>query len=217
MTGHQYEQFARAVLVRELKLSPDELRSTRMPGVQFPGEKELKHQIDLFYVDETEVAEYITIFQCKYRKSRKVGQAEVLLLASVRSNISASKAILVTNRGFTSGADSAAARGKIGLSVITPRIDVYGIDKALRGEDLFQSIDAKLQESPHGYDFEVKRKFAPDPGDRSMDLMSAFISRPTVRRQVVSSARAPEVPKVVKQITRHSPNIVRKGMDSFKK
>lgn len=217
MTGHQYEQFARAVLVRELKLSPDELRSTRMPGAQFPGEKELKHQIDLFYVVETEIAEYITIFQCKYRKSRKVGQAEVLLLASVRSNISASKAILVTNRGFTSGADSAAARGKIGLSVITPRIDIYEIDKALRGDDLFDAIDAKLQGSAHGYNFHVERKIAADPIHHNMDAMRAFISHPPARRQVVSVARSPEAPKAAKQITRDSPNIVRKGMDSFKK
>ena len=220
MTGHQYEQFVRAVLVRRVRrfrLSPDKLRSTRASGVQFPGEKEPKHQIDLLYVDENEIAEYTTIIECKYHGSRKVEQGEIEKLAYVKSSLRASKAILVTNCGFTDGADRVAEAEKIALLVITPRISVDEIDKGLSGDDLFQAVDARLQAEPDGYDFDVKRKITPDPSDRSMDLVSALISHPTIRHQTVSFPRDRGVPRVVKQITRDAPNVVRKTMDIFKK
>lgn len=216
MTGTQYEQFVRAVLVRRLGWSPDKFRSALVPGKQFPDGKGSKHQIDLLYVDEDEIAKYKIIIECKYW-SKKVDQPVVVKLAQVKSAISASKAIIVTNCGFTSGAYSVADAEDIALSVITPQIDVDEIDKALSVDDLFQAIDAKLQENPKGYIFDPKRKFAPDPSDRSMDLMSALVSRPTVGRQVTGFTRAIEAPKVVKQIVGNSPAVVHKTMGDFKK
>ena len=217
MTGHQYEQFVRAVLIRELKWSPDKLQSTRVPGVQFPGEKGPKHQIDLLYVYENEIAEYTTIIECKYHGSRKVEQGEIGNLAYVKSSLHASKAILVTNYGFTDGVERVAEAEKIALLVITPHINVDEIDKGLSGDGLFQVINARIRENPRGYDFDVKRKIAPDPSDRSMDLLSALISHPTIRHQTVSFPRDTGVQKVVKQITRDNPTVVRKTMDVFKK
>ena len=217
MTGHQYEQFVRAVLIRELKWSPDKLQSTRVPGVQFPGEKGPKHQIDLLYVDENEIAEYTTIIECKYHGTRKVEQGEIGNLAYVKSSLRASKAILVTNYGFTDGAETVARAEKIALLVITPHINVNEIDKGLSGEDLFRVIDTRIQESSHAYNFDVKKKIASDPNDRSIDLVSSLISKPTIRHQAVILPRYSGVQKVVKQVTRDTPAIVRKTPGIFKK
>ena len=74
MTGPEYEQFVRAVLSEKLKLPPEELQSTHSPGATLPGTSNLQHQIDLFYVQETEVAKYVTIIECKYRGTRPVDQ-----------------------------------------------------------------------------------------------------------------------------------------------
>lgn len=217
MTGYQYEQFVRAVLIRELKWSSDKLRSTRVSGVKFPGEKGAKHQIDLLYIDENKIAEYTTIIECKYHKSRKANQGEADKLAYVKSSLRASKAILVTNLGFTAGAESVAETEKIALLVITPNINVDKIDKGFRGDDLFRAIDTRIQESSDAYGFDVKRKIASDPNDRSIDLVSELISQPTIRHQAVIFPRHSGVQKVVKQVTRGTPAIVRKTPGIFKK
>ena len=118
MKGPEYEQFVRAVLSRKLGLRPDELRSTHAPGVTLPNASDVEHQVDLFFVQETEVVEYITIIECKYRESRPVDQALVQNLAFVRDSIRAHKAIMVTNKGFTSGAKAVAESQKIALLLI---------------------------------------------------------------------------------------------------
>ena len=94
MKGTDYEQVVRAVLVQKLDISPDELKSVREHGATLPGTPELKHQIDLFHVDSTEIADYITIIECKYRTSASIDQEELAKLAFVKSSIKASKPFL---------------------------------------------------------------------------------------------------------------------------
>ena len=127
MKGLEYEQFVRAILSEKLKLAPEELQSTHAPGVVLPGASSLQHQIDLFYVQETEVAKYLTIVECKYRASRPVDQQLVQNLAFVRENVRAHKAIMVTNVGFTNGAKAVAESQEIALVVIEPRLSAFTV------------------------------------------------------------------------------------------
>ncbi len=217
MTGNQYEQFVRAVLVRESNFSLDKLKSTKSPGVQFSGNKSPMHQIDLLYVEETEIAEYTTIIECKYHESRKSDQEEVQNLAYVRSDMRASKAILVTNNGFTDGAERIADAQKIALLVITPRIEVGNIEGQPNADVLFQIIDTKLRENPQGYDFDVKRKFVNEPNDRSIDLVSSLLSNSVIRNQTAVFAGNQRVQAFTKQVTSNSPNVVHKTMDFKRK
>ena len=116
MNGTEYEQFVRAVLCRRLGIPADAMQSTHAEGVTLPNSDGVEHQIDLFFIDETEIAEYVTIIECKYRTSRPVDQMLVQNLAFVRDNTRAHKAILVSNQGFTSGAKAVAESQKIALS-----------------------------------------------------------------------------------------------------
>jgi hypothetical protein len=86
MNGIEYEQLVRAVLVKTLKIDPTELKSAREEGATLPGTPELKHQIDLFHIDRTEIADYITVIECKFRGSSPVDQEELAKLA-VRSEV----------------------------------------------------------------------------------------------------------------------------------
>src|SRR4051812_36192564 len=99
MTSQDYEQFVRAVLAERLKLRPERIKSMRSPGTTLPHAPGLRHQIDLMYIHENELAEYVTIIECKYRTSANVDQPELQNLAFVKGSVGAHKAIMVTNHG----------------------------------------------------------------------------------------------------------------------
>src|SRR5437867_2678095 len=117
MNGQEYEQFVRAVIARRCRIDPARITSVRLPGAILPGNPQVRHQVDLFFTERIGDADYLTIIECKYHESSKVEQEDVAKLAHTKLSLRAAKAILVTNTGFTSGADALAASERIALLV----------------------------------------------------------------------------------------------------
>lgn len=216
MEGIEYEQFVRAVLVKRLNLPPESLISSREAGLTFPGNPKLIHQIDLIYREETDVAEYITIVECKYRKSAKVDQEEVAKLAFAKSSIKASKAILVTNIGFTKGADSLAASEKIALLKIVPHIETPIKADYKNSNELFSIFTQKLKKSKSPHEVVVCRKLVAGPDEGGTDLISSLLKDPEVRIIAEGALKNPEIRKAADEFLRDNPDIVRKGIDVLK-
>jgi hypothetical protein len=201
--GPEYEQLVRAVLSQRLGLPPEDLRSTRAPGAVLPNAGSIRHQIDLFYVHETEVAKYVTIVECKYRNSRLIDQERVQNLAFVRNSMSAHKAIMVTNIGYTPGAKSVADSQQIALLVVEPGPTVSSLPEDAKVEDVFASFQAQISKDPSCCDTVVVRKLRADPSDRARDLAS-LLADPSVR-------------ETVRRFTASNPGIARAAMDFLRK
>lgn len=216
MNGREYEQFVRAVLVKRLNLPPNALLSSREAGLTFSGAPELMHQIDLIYREETGVAEYITIIECKYRESSKIDQEQVAKLAYVKSNIKASKAILVTNKGFTKGADSLAASEKIALLKIVPHIKTPLKDDYKSINELFSIFEQRIKESKSSHEVVVCRKLTSRPGEGGTDLVSSLLKDPEIREIAIEALKNPEIRRATKEFLNDNPDIVKRGMDVLK-
>jgi Restriction endonuclease len=216
MTGREYEQFVRAVLSRKLNIPPDTLRSTHSPGVTLPNAGGIEHQIDLFYVDETEVAEYVTIIECKYRGSRPVDQILVQNLAFVRTNTRAHKAILVSNQGFTDGAYKVAESQTIALLTIKPTSEYVSARGDSDVDMMFRAIQSEIDRIPRSYEVIVVHKLH-DDGTGSRNLVADLLADPRIREKAAELLRDPNVQETAQRIAADNPDLARRAMDFLRK
>ena len=218
MTGAEYEQFVRAVLVRRLGLRPDQLRSAKATGVSFPGSEEVRHQIDLFFMEEGEVADYLTIIECKYRESSPIDQEEVGKLAFVKTSLRASKAILVTNKGFTSGARAVATAEKIALLVVEPQVAIRGniASSSDNVDELFAAAQAALDRAG-SHKVTIVCRCLPDPNDHGTDLITGLLSDPAIRAEAERLVNDPGVREQVADIARRNPDLARQAVSFLKR
>ncbi len=216
MTGPEYEQFVRAVLCRKLNILPEKLQSTRSPGVSLPNAGDIEHQIDLFYVDETEIAEYVTIIECKYRGSRPVDQTLLQNLAFVRDNTRAHKAIMVSNQGFTDGAYKIAESQKIALLTIEPTREYTPAQPNTDVDELFRVIQNEIDRTPSSYDVVVVHKLH-DDGTGGRNLISDLLADPQIRQKAAELLRDPQMRETAQRLASENPDLVRKAMNFFGK
>ena len=216
MTGPEYEQFVRAVICRTLNIAPDKLQSTHSPGVTLPNASGLDHQIDLFYVDETEIAEYITIIECKYRGSRPVDQTLLQNLAFVRDSTRAHKAIMVSNQGFTEGARAVAESQRIALLTIEPTPAYESIHFNSDVDALFCAIQSEIDRAPNSYEVVVVCKLH-DDGTGGRNLISELLANPNIRAKATELLRDARIQDTARRVAAENPDIVRKAMDFFGK
>ncbi len=113
MNSIQYEELCRFYIAKKLQITVDMVKSIHVPNPIRPGLPQYKHQIDLFWETEDEISRYLNIANAKWRIHAKVDQPEVLLLQQVKQKTGAHKALMITNTGFTSGADAAARDDRI--------------------------------------------------------------------------------------------------------
>ncbi len=216
MKGIEYEKFVKAVLVHKLNLSPDKLKSTREPGVTFPGDEKLFHQIDLFHVDGNEIAEYTTIIECKYRTSEQIDQKIVQNFAFVKGSIKASKAIIVSNQGFTSGAKALAKVEKIALLQIVPDAVLEEPENNSPVNELYENYLNSFKEGSNKYNVVVVQRMLPDPNDKGTDLIESLLSDPHIRSKVEELANDPEIRRRANDFLRGNPDLARKANDFLK-
>lgn len=216
MTGQEYENFVKAVLVKRFGIPLNELRSVHEPGATLPGGPALIHQIDLYHVAHTPIADYITIIECKHRSTAKVDQEEVLKVARVKSSIRASKAIMVSNRPFTKGALAAATSERIALLVLSPDEALTTTITSVEGGDIVATLLRALEQRPESYKMTVVCKFAPDPNERGLDLVTQLLDDPKARRVIIEAARDPRIREAAEDFLRRNPDIARKAGDFLK-
>ncbi len=132
MNSIQYEELCRFYIAKKLQISVDMVKSTHVPNPVRPGLPQYKHQIDLYWETEDEISKYLNIANAKWRGPAKVDQPEILLLQQVKQKVGAHKAIMITNTGFTSGAEAAARDDGIGMHIVVPAFDYSNLPKKNR-------------------------------------------------------------------------------------
>jgi len=120
MNSVQYEELCRFFLAQETGLPVDKIVSVRIPNPKRANLPEYEHQIDLHWETGDDVCLYLNIANAKWRSSAKVDQGEILLLQQVKQEVSAHKAVMITNTEFTSGAEAVAQDKGIALHIAKP-------------------------------------------------------------------------------------------------
>ena len=140
MNCMQYEELCRHFLSQMLGLPIEKITSERIANPKRGDLAQYSHQIDLHWETEDGISRYVNIANAKWRGSSKVDQPDVLLLQQVKQELSAHKAVMITNSGFTLGAKTAAQDKGIALYIVEPVFDI----SILEGMDR-DSIRAKIQ------------------------------------------------------------------------
>ena len=120
MTGTQYEELCRLFLADKLGIPIKEVQSVKIPNPKRLDLPEYNHQIDLYWEDGNQLAQYLNIANAKWRSSCKVEQGEVLLLQKVKEKVFANKSMMITNTGFTKGAKAVAQDEGVALHIVCP-------------------------------------------------------------------------------------------------
>jgi hypothetical protein len=220
MTGFQYEQFVRAILAMRLGISAENLQSAKEPGVTLPSGLPVTHQIDLLYVERSEIADYLTIIECKYRSSTPVDQDDVAKLAFVKGSVRAAKAILVTNTEFTRGAQALADAERIGLLVVRPDVhdrELSRIPTSGSTDGLFAAVEQVLARSTGNHGIIVVQRIMPSPGEGGRDLLEALVADPNLRSAAINVVRDPQVRSHVERVVCENPDLARQAIDFLRK
>lgn len=161
MNSIQYEELCRLFIADKFKLSIEEVQSVRILNPRRPDSPEYRHQIDLRWEDGNELTENKYIANAKWRSSVKIEQGDVLLLQKVKEKVAANKAVMITNIGFTEGAEAAAKDEGIALHIVRPDFDHAILDLGLKDRKAIQTQFQKFSTNdklPYTYEV-VHRAF----------------------------------------------------------
>lgn len=158
MPSKQYEELCRYYIANMLKIDIGKIRSVNIPNPLRPGLPTYKHQIDLYWATEDEMAMYLNIANAKWRGTQKVDQPDIMLLQQVKLKVGAHKAIMITNNSFTAGAIAAAKDDNIGLHIVRPNIDISKLPKSDLSK-IQTTLDEIAQKSREPiYDHKIENK-----------------------------------------------------------
>jgi hypothetical protein len=167
MNSTQYEELCRYFVAEKSGIDVEKIRSVRVQNPTRPGMPQYKHQIDLYWETDTELSLYLNITNAKWRGSDAVDQPEVLLLQKVKEKIAAHKAFMLTNTGFTSGAEAVAKDEGIALYVVLPNFDCSLLPRKGRSDIMVALQQLAATSSQPVYRHEIIHK-AYDFSDVSM-------------------------------------------------
>ena len=167
MKSKQYEELCRYFIAKKACVAPEQVKSVTIPNPKRADLPAYRHQIDLYWESGDEIALYLNIANAKWRGSDKVDQPDVMLLQQVRQKVSAHKAFMITNVGFTAGAVAAAKDEGIALHVVAPTFSVSELPTGDRA-----AIQARLQAIASDsnqpiFSHRVEHRGLGFPGDRS--------------------------------------------------
>ena len=173
MNSIQYEELCRLFIADKFKLSIEEVQSVRIPNPRRPDLPKYRHQIDLYWEDGNELTENKYVANAKWRSSAKIDQPDILLLQKVKEKVAANKAVMITNIGFTEGAEAVAKDEGIALHIVRPNFDHAILDLGLKDRKAIQTQFQKPltgDKPPYTYEI-VHRAF--DLGTNSAGQSSA--------------------------------------------
>ena len=207
MNSQQYEELCRFFLADKLGFPAEKVRSVRVKSPTHPDLLKYEHQIDLYWEDEHELARYLNIANAKWRSKDKVDQGEVLLLQQVEEEISAHKAMVITNTDFTQGARAVAENKGIALHIVRPNFDHAVLHVTDRNviQTQIQEMSSETTESPYLSQI-VYRAFDPQSprGGRRVvsKLPESTVQQDTVQRVVSEGGKASGGGTVQRAVTR---------------
>ncbi len=181
MESDQYEELCRHFIAEKEGLDLDAVKSEVIAGAQKPGSPEHKHQMDLRWETGGEIATYLNIANAKWRSKTKVNQGEVLQLQQVRQTVSAHRAFLITNIGFTKGAKAVAESNGIALHIVAPEFDASELPVGDRDGTRRELQQISLSSSHPIYSHRVEHRglgFHAEPQAASPDHRQPSMSRP---------------------------------------
>lgn len=118
-----YREFVRAAVAKEMEVPIESITphagrtaATTGAGTVFAG-------VDLIHVGGSELAEIVTFINCDFHAddSLLTEETEVMRLAYLRDEAKASKAMLVSNVGYSAGAHALAEKEKVALLKLSPK------------------------------------------------------------------------------------------------
>jgi len=187
MNAMQYEELCRQFVSETLGVPKHKIESRRMPAPARPGEKARLRQVDLCWETETELGNYLTIADAKYRGQFKIDQDAVVSLQKVKEDVGAQKAMIITTTEFTEGAVESAKHFGIALHILRPAAAFDGLHKSDR-KRMQQHLARLAKASPaipcrHTVVCKtLKRPSSPKHADRrtkvSRGLLSSYSKRP---------------------------------------
>jgi len=209
LSDFKYKQFVRAVLVNKLNVPSYKIKNG------------IIGQMDLIYTEETELAEYTTIIDCKYCDGTLIDQDEIYKLLGIKSNIQASKAMYVTNFGFTKNAKDVAKKEKIALLTLAPQLSDFTENERKETDigidELFEIFLSKVRLTPSICNMTVVHKLLPDPNDRGLDIVGTLLADPNVRNEVEKIVKDPQFRNTAESVIRNNPDLARTAFDMFNK
>jgi len=186
MDSKLYEELCRRYISDKFGVPVDEIKSLLIENPQRPSDPKFSHQIDHYWETGTEAVSYVNIANAKWRTkgTDKVDQGDVLLLQSVRAEVRANKALLLTPTEFTSGARAVAEQHNIGLHIVRPSFDYSGFPTTDRAE--MQSAIAQVKGELYSHEV-VHRGF--ETGERPRAVAPASRPAPSYStRQITNYA-----------------------------
>jgi hypothetical protein len=132
MDSDHYEELCRQFVASQEALEPSEVLSLHIPNASRPDLTPYSHQIDLCWETKSDLAVYTNIANAKWRSTRKIELGDMLQLQKVREAVSAHKAFMFTNVGFTRGARGVAENYGIGLHILNPAFDTADLPRGDR-------------------------------------------------------------------------------------
>jgi len=117
-----YREFVRAAISRELRVPIDTITPRTGRGSTPTGAGSVFAGVDLVHVGGNELAEVITFINCNFHtdSNQQTDETEVMRLSYLRNEAKASKAILVSNVGFSAAANTLAQKENIALLKLSP-------------------------------------------------------------------------------------------------
>jgi hypothetical protein len=183
VTSKQYEELCRYYIANMLKIDIGSIVSVNIPNPLRSGLPAYKHQIDLYWETEDEMALYLNIANAKWRQTSKVDQPDIMLLQQVKQKVSAHKAIMLTNKSYTSGAIAAAKDEGIGLHIVRPNIDISKLPKTDLStiQTTFNELAQKSKDPIYNHKIETKHFYFAyandDNASKSHDVESWYIEQ----------------------------------------
>ena len=173
---------------------------------------------DLIHIGGNELSEVVTFINCDFHKGGNLltDEAEVIRLSYLRNEAKASKAMLVSNVGFSAAASSLAQREKIALLKLSPTAMME--DKFLEfadyspGGTIIANIERFIesQQSPT-YNKVVVHRLRGEDGDG--ELIGELLRNPEVKAKVQEVLRDPDARRAAERVLNNNPELQRAAKD----
>jgi hypothetical protein len=223
VTHHDvYREFVRAAISRELRVPIDSITPRTGRGSTPPGAGSVFAGIDLIHVGGNELAEVITFINCDFHPTatRLTDETEVMRLSYLRNEAKASKAMLVSNVGFSAAANKLAQRENIALLKLSPSAEMESRLLAFADRSPSETLIADIErfidsQQVSTYDKVVVHRLHGEVADG--ELIEELLRNPEIKAKAQEVLRDPNARCVAEKFLNENPELQRLARDFFKK
>lgn len=218
---HLYREFVRVAISQELGISVESITPRSGVGLIPTGPGSVFSGVDLIHIGGHELAELVTVINCDYHPQSEelTSEVEVMRLSYLRNESKASKAMLVSNVGFSAAAAELAKKERVALLKLSPTPEtestLLSFANQSNGEALIEDIEHLINnQSNVTYNKVVVRRLGPsDEGD----LLSNLLQNPQAQAMAKEALSDPETRRKAAKILDENPDLRRAAKDILSK